>query len=73
MRLRHLASDSLADFVLPAALAGISQASFSYLTGPNESALKDHPARNSWLHSSFTIRPQQFERAVRHEIALLGE
>jgi capsular polysaccharide biosynthesis protein len=72
-RVLALTSDSLADFVLPAALAGISEAAFSYLTGPNESALKDHPARNSWLHSSFSIRPKQFERAVRHEIACLGD
>lgn len=72
-RVLALTSDSLADFVLPAALAGISEATFTYLSGPNESALEDHMARNSWLHSSFSIRPKQFERAVRHEIESLGE
>lgn len=71
-RVLALTSDSLADFVLPAALAGISQAAFSYLTGPNESSLEDHLGRNSWLHSSFRIRPKHFARAVRHEIASLG-
>jgi capsular polysaccharide biosynthesis protein len=71
-RVLALTSDSLADFVLPAALAGISEAAFSYLTGPNESALKDHLALNRWLHSSFSVRHRQFERAVRHEIASLG-
>ena len=70
-RVLALTSDSLADFVLPAALAGISEAAFSYLTGPNESSLEDHLGRNSWLHSSFRIRPKQFERAVRREIASL--
>jgi len=72
-RVLALTSDSLADFVLPAALAGISEASFRYLTGPNKSALKDHLALNRWLHSSFSVRPRQFERAVRHEITSLGE
>ena len=71
-RVLALTSDSLADFVLPAALAGISEAAFSYLTGPNESSLEDHVGRNSWLHSSFRIRPKHFERAVRHEIASLA-
>jgi capsular polysaccharide biosynthesis protein len=70
-RVLALTSDSLADFVLPAALAGISEAAFSYLTGPNESSLEDHLGRNSWLHSSFSIRPKNFERAVRREIGSL--
>lgn len=72
-RVLALTSDSLADFVLPAALAGISEAAFSYLTGPNESALDAHLARNSWLHSSFSVSPDKFERAVRREIASLAE
>jgi len=71
-RVLALTSDHLADFVLPAALAGISEAAFSYLTGPNESALKDHPSRNSWLHSSFSVRPDRFMRAVSSELASLG-
>ena len=68
-RVLALTSDCLADFVLPAALAGISEVAFSYLTGPNESALEDHQSRNNWLHSSFSIRPKQFERALLREIA----
>jgi len=71
-RVLALTSDSLADFVLPAALASVSQVAFSYLTGPNQSALEDHLARNNWLHSSFSIRPKKFERALRREIASLG-
>lgn len=72
-RVLALTSDSLADFVLPAALASISETAFSYLAGPNNSALKDHLSRNNWLHSSFSIRPKQFERALLHEIASIGE
>jgi capsular polysaccharide biosynthesis protein len=72
-RVLALTSDSLADFVLPAALAGVSQVAFSYLTGPNKSALKGHLARNSWLHSSFSVQPDRFRRAVRHELASLCE
>jgi capsular polysaccharide biosynthesis protein len=72
-RVLALTSDPLADFMLPAALAGISEAAFSYLTGPNESSLEDHLARNNWLHSSFSIRPKQFERALFREIVRLGE
>jgi capsular polysaccharide biosynthesis protein len=71
-RVLALTSDCLADFVLPAALAGISEVAFSYLTGPNESALEDHPSRTNWLHSSFSIRPKQFERALLREIASMG-
>jgi hypothetical protein len=67
-----LTSDSLADFVLPAALASVSETAFSYLTGPNSLALHDHVSRNSWLHSSFSIPPEEFERAVRREIASIG-
>jgi len=72
-RVLALTSDSLADFVLPAALSSVSETAFSYLTGPNKSALKGHLARNSWLHSSFSVRPDRFRRAVRHELASLGE
>jgi capsular polysaccharide biosynthesis protein len=72
-RVLALTSDSLADFVLPAALASVSQVAFSYLTGPNKSALKGHSARNSWLHSSYIVPPDRFKRAVRHELVSLGE
>ena len=71
-RVLALTSDSLADFVLPAALASVSETVFSYLTGPNSLALNDHVSRNKWLHSSFGIRPQEFERAVLGEIARVG-
>lgn len=72
-RVLALTSDSLADFVLPAALASISETAFSYLTGPNKSALEDHLSRNNWLQSSFSIRPKQFERALLREIVSIGE
>ena len=71
-RILALTSDALADFLLPAAIGGIPGAVFSYVTGPNDSALEDHVARNNWLHSTYSVPAARFKRALLREIASLG-
>jgi len=59
-----LTSDALGDFVLPAAIAGIVGAHFSYVTGPTVIRLVDCQTRNAWLHSDFTVGAADFESAL---------
>lgn len=71
-RILALTSDSLEDFLLPAAIGDISGAIFSYVTGSNDSPLEDHLMRNSWLQSTYSIPPARFQRALQAEIASLA-
>jgi len=70
-RVLALTSEALADFVLPAALAAASGATFTYLVGPSRTTVADHNVRNSWLHSDFSIDAGDFRTAVLAELAAL--
>lgn len=66
-----LTSEALADFILPAAMAQLSGASFTYVTGPTTQPLCEFDARNNWLHSDFSVDPQVFETALIAALAQL--
>jgi capsular polysaccharide biosynthesis protein len=68
-RILALTSSALRDFVLPAAIAEVAGAEFSYLTGPPSTDLQSARHRREWLHSDFTIDPVLFEQALVGEIA----
>lgn len=68
-RILALTSVALHDFVLPAALAEVAGAEFSYLLGPNVSPLESVTYRRDWIHSSFSIDPSAFQRALLEELA----
>ena len=70
-RILALTSKPLSNFVLPAALAGVAGAHFSYLTGPSKASLKDAGHRRNWIHSDFTIGVAAFEAALVHELRAL--
>jgi capsular polysaccharide biosynthesis protein len=68
-RILALTSSALRDFVLPAALAEVAGAEFSYLTGPTSTGLQSVRHRREWMHSDFTIDPVLFEQTLIEEIA----
>ena len=71
-RILALSSDGLRDFVLPAALAAVAGASFTYLTGEPTRTLEDAPDLNQWLiQSDFTVDAALFRTALAQQIAAL--
>lgn len=71
-RILALTSSALRDFVLPAAIAEVAGAEFSYLTGPASTKLESVHHRREWMHSDFTIDPDLFERTLTEEIAVVS-
>ena len=65
-------SKPLGDFVLPAAIARVAGANFSYVLGPPTTRLEDHSNRNLWLHSNFSVAPKQFTSALGDVLGQLG-
>lgn len=63
-RILALTSEALDDFVLPAAIASIVEAEFSYVTGPGSVDLSDVKTRNGWIHSDFSVNAKDFEAAL---------
>ena len=59
-----LTSEPLGDFVLPAAIAAVAGARFSYVTGPSGTKLTDSERRSSWIHSNFSVNEDVFEAAL---------
>lgn len=71
-RVLALTAESLADFVLPAAIADVADVHFSYLLGATTRNIDDFLHRRDWLHGSFSITAESFEAAVRAELELVG-
>lgn len=59
-----LASDASAGFVLPAVIASVAEANFSYCFGQTVQKIRDFENRLSWMHSDFTIRVSDVLKAV---------
>jgi capsular polysaccharide biosynthesis protein len=70
-RVIGMTSRGLSDFVLPAAIAAIAGASFTYVTGESTAHLREAGDRNQWLQSNFVIDPADFEACLLSELALL--
>ena len=68
-RILALTSDALTDFILPAAIAAVSGASFTYLSGPTTKSLAKSGTRNEWMHSDFLISEKQFRAALINALA----
>lgn len=67
-----LTSDQLFDFVLPAALAQIAGAEFTYVTGPSIIALDEVEDRNHWIHADFSVDAATFEQELKAAIQRLN-
>jgi len=61
-----LTSDLLSDFILPAAIASVVGAHFSYVTGP--ATLTGCENRDEMLHADFHIDPRIFQAGLEAEL-----
>lgn len=59
-----LTSEALTEFVLPAAIAAVAEAGFSYMSGPTSATLAQSGSRNEWMHSDFSIDPSLFSQGL---------
>jgi capsular polysaccharide biosynthesis protein len=71
-RVLALTSESLQDFVLPAAIAEIANVRFDYLVGPSDLSLAEASDRNAWIHAHFTIPKGSFEAALTEALGALS-
>lgn len=67
-----ITSQPLSDFILPAAIAHIGHVGFSYVLGAGSTKLTDHPNRNNWLHSDYSVDPRHFRAALLESMARIG-
>lgn len=64
-----LTSDQLYDFVLPAALAAVVGAEFTYVTGPSARGLDQVEDLHHWILEDFEVDPSDFEAEL---VAAIG-
>lgn len=57
-------SEQLHDFVLPASLAGMAGARFTYILGKTPKRRRPFEDRNHWIHADFAVDPRDFEEAL---------
>jgi hypothetical protein len=70
-RVISLISRYTSAFALPAQICAIAGASFRYLPGRPIATKKSKSNFQTLVHSSFRISPRAFEKAIRHEIAII--
>lgn len=71
-RIIAMTSESLFDFVLPAALAHVAGATFTYLTGAPTRSLDEAEDRNQWLiMSDYSVDAGAFRSLLDSELAIL--
>jgi capsular polysaccharide biosynthesis protein len=71
-RVIGLTSEGLSDFILPAAIASVAGATFTYLTGKPTQTLDQAADRNHWLIlSSFRVDERAFDQCLKEELAQL--
>ena len=63
-RILAFTSEHLADFILPAVLAGIAGAEFRYLLGRSTLGLDEVEDRNMWNHADYVIDPADLDEAL---------
>ena len=60
-----LTSDYLADFSLPAYMASVAEASFTYVTGKAKMTRTSRTSTQEFMHLGFKIRKSSFTKALR--------
>jgi capsular polysaccharide biosynthesis protein len=65
-----LTSDALTDFVLPAALASLAGAKFSYISGPPRRPVSAFTVKNEWIQSDFSVNAAAFEAELLAALAM---
>jgi hypothetical protein len=66
-----LTSEALSDFILPAALAQVSGATFTSLLGTPQVRLDQAASALQWMHSSYTVSAGDFVSVLRNEMRAL--
>jgi capsular polysaccharide biosynthesis protein len=70
-RVLAMTSETLAGFVLPAAIAELAGVEFSYVLGKPSFGLDHFNHRRDWFHGNFEVKASEFDAALSHELLQL--